>query len=296
MSSPLSLPYPTLDAAEWRPNRGSPRWAHVKMNGHRLFAYRDGLGVLRALTTLPTDITSQVRRYPWWSALARRLPPSCAVEGELCALTDRASDVKSLLAREDDSNLRLVAFAVPFWRGYFIPEAPLGDARSMCERLGLQFAEYSEYDPSVSYEQLARDRGIEGFVLKEANYRSWFKVKPTRTIDLVVKSFREGRGKHLGFVGAIVCETSEGHEVASVGGMSDDERYAINEQADVGRVVEVRYQCVGANGRLQHPRFVRWRDDKVPARCGTWQDEELYLWWASNASGSPRGKSSGEEQ
>lgn len=34
-----------------------------------------------------------------------------------------------------------------------------------------------------------------------------------------------------------------------------------------GAVCEVEYQDVASKGRLQHPRFVRWRDDKLAEEC-----------------------------
>ena len=44
--------------------------------------------------------------------------------------------------------------------------------------------------------------------------------------------------------------------------MSDRIRWDIDEDKDIGRIVEVEYQRVTRLGKLRHPRFKRWRDDK----------------------------------
>jgi ATP-dependent DNA ligase len=62
-------------------------------------------------------------------------------------------------------------------------------------------------------------------------------------------------------------------EITRVSGMPDEQRLDIDEKKDLGRVVEVEYQDVGNGGRLIHPRFVRWRDDKPASQCRyDWED------------------------
>lgn len=141
---------------------------------------------------------------------------------------------------------------------------------------------------------------IEGLVIKEDHYRGWYKWKASSTVDLVVTSISPGQGKYSGQAGALVgsvwatstsCKTcppielcrvfsAEGAtcpicfaplslelvEVANVSGMDDTTRANISE-SDIGRVFECEYQYVGAGGRLRHPRFKRWRDDKPAKEC-----------------------------
>jgi len=99
-------------------------------------------------------------------------------------------------------------------------------------------------------------------------------MKHRKTIDLVVQGFQPGRGKYAGMVGSLLCGIGE-IEIARVGGMNDAARVAITE-ADLGRVVEVEYERVASQGRLRHPRFLRWRDDKLPEHCKLDQDPKLY--------------------
>lgn len=147
----------------------------------------------------------------------------------------------------------------------------------------------------------AERRKIEGWMLKGSG-AAW-KVKRESTCDLIVTGTKEGNGKYLGLVGALKCsahavcfdcggfgelrsETEdvctpcpecEGKgtvlvEVANVSGMTDDvrEQLSFPDAGDpplLGRVCEVEYNLVAAQGRLRHPRFKRWRDDKPAAEC-----------------------------
>ena len=82
-------------------------------------------------------------------------------------------------------------------------------------------------------------------------------------------------GKHLGKLKSWRCSAyvnGELKEVANVSGMKEDVRYAFNPNEDIGRVIEVKAQEIASKGRLRHPRFIRWRDDKPQKECTiSWQ-------------------------
>ena len=63
--------------------------------------------------------------------------------------------------------------------------------------------------------------------------------------------------------------------------MSDAIRLDVSEDrgAYLGKVIEVRYQYIGDKGRLRHPNFVRWRDDKPPDECTLSKDSDLFNYW-----------------
>jgi ATP-dependent DNA ligase len=109
-------------------------------------------------------------------------------------------------------------------------------------------------------------------------YGSWSKAKNERTIDLVVMGMRMGKGKYWGMCGSLRLGIG-GIEVARCSGMDDDVREIITND-DIGRVVEVKYERMGSKGRLQHPRFMCWRDDKKASDCHFDQDPELETYYA----------------
>ncbi len=136
--------------------------------------------------------------------------------------------------------------------------------------------------------------GIEGFVFKNGNLLDWHKWKPVKTIDVVVSGFIDGDGKYIGLIGAMACSVYQhvtiGNrrrsalvEIANVSGMDDRTRILISddEEGHLGRVAEVAYQYVGSKGRLRHPRFMRWRDDKSALDCDITQDTDLEEYYTS---------------
>lgn len=273
-----------LKAKPWAGQPGV-RYLHAKRDGHRLFIVREHENdPPRVLTTRPVDITEQLAGWCQWYERARWIPAGSVIEGELWRPGEPASYVKTGI-KQQDQHLRLDVFAVPRWRYQEQHSQTLSWAEARANELSLAFAPWAHWlgDYLTDLRALMRFVGwepseTEGVVLKKANYHGWYKLKMTRTVDLVVTGFVDGEGKYLGNTGALRCSVvlpnSKTLEVACVSGMDDDTRALIDEQADLGRVVEVEYQYVGSGGRLRHPRFKRWRDDKnaTSEDCGPEQD------------------------
>lgn len=281
----------------WRPpmkdfKRCEDPWtfAHLKRDGHwtRIDVWDDGP---RAYTRLPTEITGQLRA----CGLLDRfdgLPEGMSVACELWVKGHPASEVKRALKQRSPA-LQLEAFAV-------LRDPALSDEEVATMSLDgitayrvpfVPFWSYrpGEHQPHPADMPLPDD--AEGWVCKTGNLTGWLRYKPVNTIDLVVRGFTDGNGQHEGLVGSLECETIEGYPVASVGGMTMDERVDISydlfdtdnpakRDRVMGRVVEVRYQYVGAGGRLRHPAFLRFRDDKRPAECTASQDPKLVEYWS----------------
>ena len=118
----------------------------------------------------------------------------------------------------------------------------------------------------TSYEEfqtLARMMRIEGFVLKSAHYRGWYKVKADQTLDAIVVDVVPGKGKHAGRHGALVLALADGTRVGKCGIGNDDQW----RDADVlGRVAEFRHEGI-QRGAMRFPRFSRWREDKPASEC-----------------------------
>lgn len=105
--------------------------------------------------------------------------------------------------------------------------------------------------------------GLEGWVFKHGHYEGWWKLKPKPTIRLRVAEIIGGKtGKRIGGAGSLACALDDADKtvVCHCSGMTEEVRASLS-AADVGRVCEVEYQCVGARGGLRHPQFKRWRDD-----------------------------------
>jgi len=251
---------------EWS---GQPyRYAHCKYDGIALHVRDQGR---ECLTRRPTNLAAQLA-YSDVMRTFSMLPVGFEVIGELYAPGRPASYVKSAIAKQEP--LSFVAFASP----NFSPLCWLPEVQSVCESFGLTFAEFLTWpntttdDPAILFANSQPAPDLEGFVLKIWHMETWFKWKPTRTVDCVVTDIKYGDGKYAGLVGSLEVSLYDGAElrpVAWAGGMTDAVRYAMSDDpsAWLGRVVEVHYQYVGSQGRLRHPRFVRERDDKAPGDC-----------------------------
>jgi len=266
------------------PWNGQPaRYAHVKYDGHFVRVTRT-----RINSSHPTDLTDQLEPL---NLVPHHIPRDTVLLGELHVPGKPASYVKTAI-KNQDSNLTITYFAIEelceATMSEPLAEWSLGGVAAWMAYYRLPFAEYIdiEHDQWTPEELIksAVDNGYEGVVLKDGNLLNWRKLKPVQTIDLVVTGFEDGKGKYLGLTGALKCSvfTPEGYiEIASVSGMSDDERIevSLDERSFLGKIVECRYQYLGAQGRLRHPAFIRWRDDKPVRDCGLDQDpalEEFY--------------------
>lgn len=256
------------------------RYAHLKRDGHFTRITKDQFGRVQITTPTPTDITEEVKRCQcgWLAPIYSRVPLRTTLLGELWYPGKPASYVKSALASHD-ARLRFSAFAVETEPA----DATLELIEDLCSYWAVDFPMWVKlqecmYERELLLQSAAQHEDAEGWVLKDGNMLNWFKLKPVSTIDLIVTDFKEGNGKFLGLVGALVCSTAEGHRIANVSGMDDAVRFELQE-SDIGRVCEVRYQYVGSKGRLRHPAFIRWRDDKRPEECTVDQDTQLKEYW-----------------
>lgn len=273
---------------------GQPaRYAHAKLDGNFTRVVKDDRRV-RVFTSLPTDITDKVPS-DLLVNLYRFVPDGVTLLGELYAPSEPASEVKSRLAG-DGEGLFLTYFALERTPVRLDPHVPLHlaeleEVQALFLGWGLPFAPFTVlregWTPAALLEG-ARDMGSEGWVLKDGNLHNWRKLKIERTIDCVVCGYEDGDGKYLGLLGSlrvgVYHESGLLVEVANVSGMTDEERVRMTEEViplldspdySGTLVCEVTYQYVGSGGRLRHPRFVRWRDDKSPWDCKTSQDHAL---------------------
>jgi len=262
-------PHESLKVKNWN-GKGEVRYAQLKLDGHRMTLFKTG----QELTAWGRDRRPHLEMLSRFSELGMvdlvrwardHLPDRSSIDCEVW--TDGpASAVPSALRGQRP--LYVSPFAVPWWEGIHHEYASLPYAQSFLEHELVAYTEI-EFVDKDSLMRWAKD--VEGVVLKEGNHRGWYKLKEVRSVDCVVTGTTDGVGKYDGLLGSLKCSAynTQGQlvEIANVSGMSDDERYDMTFEDPVGRVVEIAYQYLGAGGRLRHPRFVRFRDDKPEREC-----------------------------
>jgi len=262
-----------LKPKDWR---GEPViWKQYKKDGHRLTLIKDDSGSLKAYGRKPIDLSEKLKHYEWWQRF-NEIPKGTVIDGEVCVDSGSSNDVSTHLAKGTDGRLEFYPFAVPIWYNQDFSKAHLDvidEILTQC--IGFRLTSYFKINQELdTRERLLYDAGeldIEGWVLKQRNYEGWWRLKPVKTLDCIVTGFQDGEGKYLGGVGALLVSVYRSDntliEIAKVSGMTDSVRWNIDEKLDLGRVCEIKYQQVGARGRLRFPRFVRWRDDKPAKEC-----------------------------
>lgn len=267
------------------------QYVQKKLDGHRMLALVQPNGSEKPaifLTRNSTDLFDQIFQkakenpiWPWVGKLIK-LPCRSSIDGELHVPGEKASYVKTAI-KECDPRLEFTAFAAPWYSGEKVPE--FEDAFHLTEHHGIDFAPFYYFEDgpkvlNVPYWESKIVDGQEGWVAKQAHYSGWYKIKKVRTLDAIITGTTLGEGKYFGLIGALKCSVYDSRgsliEICSCSGMTDDVRYM---QGLKGKVVEIKYQEVGSKGRLRHPNFVRFREDKLPYECSTIQDPELLSIW-----------------
>lgn len=238
-------------------------YAQVKRDGHQLIVTKID-GVVQALSRNGTDLTEKIKSFGWASSLWS-MPDGSKVIGELFVKGRPASAVKTAL----NGLVGPLLFEV-FEVSSLKADASLEEVEQWCFKNKLTFVKFLTipgipYDWMFCPEHLEEDQ--EGWVFKNGNGWEAYKWKPVRTLDLKCVGYVDGNGKNIGLVGSIIGATCDGVVRANAGGISDSERIEVsfNKHEYLGRIFEVAYQYIGAGGRLRHPRFIRWRDDKDTA-------------------------------
>ncbi|MEE9414641.1 MAG: ATP-dependent DNA ligase [Acidimicrobiales bacterium] len=214
-----------------------------KLDGARVQVHRLGDEV-RIFTRNLNDITS---RLPSVVAAVRSLPlESVVLDGETLSFGhDRRpvafQDTMSRLGqdRSDDANsLKPFFFDVLHVDGQDLIDLPLSDRLVELERIASPYRipAISTDDPLVAATTLnaALDAGHEGVMIKSLDSpyqagrrgKSWRKVKPVHTLDLVVLAAEWGHGRRTGWLSNLHLGARDGDSFVMVGktfkGLTDD--------------------------------------------------------------------------
>ena len=222
-------------------------------------------------------------------------PAGTALQCELtCGDLDRAALVGNWRSGRihEDNRATLTIFGVPYFGGLKALDNTIGTltyldywpgadqpavhgSRLLMVRQQPLCVKEADYHAGV-YRRLAENENLEGFMFKSRDLpygKGWLKVKVVHTADCIIMGYLPGQGKFIGQIGSIAVglldKEENAHEVATVSGMDNDTRRLITvQQADlIGSVVEVEYNAVTTHRRLQHPRFLAFREDKPWRDC-----------------------------
>lgn len=207
-----------------------------------------------------------------------KIPNDTIIDGEIYVPGFTSSDVASFLAN-GTGNLRFKSFAIitglfgslPIQRvklseyGFDIVEsqARIGSTIRTMEDVNLLREEIVKHKVS--------NPDCEGFVLKSSANFNWMKIKPFKSLDVVITDVKEGTGKYVGLCGVFIVSYWNGKELKEVGSCKilDDQHRLPMDQAKsyIGEIIEVKYEGLTTHRRLKFTQFVRFRTDKPIQEC-----------------------------
>jgi ATP-dependent DNA ligase len=245
-----------------------PVWIEEKLDGWRMMLWK-GNAYGRNL-----DVVGQ--RKNWWNNLPdhiKSLAKDFPIDGELIWPGHEATDVPTAM-KAVNPELRFIGFRLANIElpphEHTLRIQPLGI--TVPKLLALSYLD-NRTVKDMDLKRMAIANSWEGFILKEKyTVPTWWKFKVEDSYDLVIMDITwptAGKYKTKGWIKSLKCGShvkGELVEIANVSGMKEDVRSKISEK-DIGRVIEVKANLFASKGKLKHPRFIRWRDDKNAKDC-----------------------------
>lgn len=199
--------------------------------------------------------------------------------------------------QEQSGYLHYIIFDILYYKGKSVLNEPFSKRRELLEEVFKIYTEYvgkyhvhlavqfhpSEFDIKQIFEDVVQSGG-EGLMRKRLSGKYKIcdgskkssdiqKLKKLITLDGIVMGYEYGKGKYnkdkiakLVFGqykdGELVERTSfDGFTKATIEDMTNDPNKYL------GRCVEIKCNEILKSGKLRHPKFNRWRDDKDPKQC-----------------------------
>jgi DNA ligase-1 len=283
-----------------------------KLDGARVQVHRDG-GDVAVFTRNLNDVTA---RLPGVVAAARAMPARCFVlDGEAIGLGDddrpgMFQDIMSRFGRQDGvAGAALAArfFDVLHADGEDLLDRPLGERLAVLDAVAgdrcVPRAVTEDAATAGAFAEGALAAGHEGVMVKDLSSpyeagrrgKAWRKVKPVRTLDLVVIGVEWGSGRRRGWLSNLHLGARDpaSGQFVMVGktfkGLTDElltwqtERLLARKTGEEGHIVWVRPELVveialdgvqvssryAGGVALRFARVRRYRDDKAPAEADT---------------------------
>ncbi len=269
--------------AEELPETGWPYAVEPKIDGFRLLCRVDASGAFAFTSRAGKSEPFASNLSHIGKELVRMGFRDCLVDGEVAAEDWNETAKLVRLKNPSPSNALAIEDRVMFHVFDCVrpgPAAPAWRRREELAKMSATGGRYCRLVPQWLCANKAQaqelyegflESGYEGAMLKhpEGLYvgkRSsvWLAVKPTKTVDCQVRGMTEGKGKHLGRLGALECVTEAGVRFSVGTGLTDDERMRLwrdGPSAHAGKWLEVRVQASDV-ATARHPTFMRWREDR----------------------------------
>jgi DNA ligase-1 len=257
-------------------------WMSEKLDGVR--AFWDGANLVSRL--------GNVFVAPDW--FVEQLPKDLALDGELFGGRGKFQRTVSIVRRQDKGDawreIHYVVFDAPKLTLPF--EDRLRSVRERLEALNLAHVRAHPHEPCRDVphlrEELARveSLGGEGLMMRKPGSRyevgrshTLLKVKTFKDAEARVVEYGPGLGKHVGRVGALICELPNGKRFNVGTGLSNEERA---KPPPIGSIITFRYQELTNDGIPRFPSYVGVRDDVVlppppPVAITTTRDARVFV-------------------
>lgn len=268
-------------------------WSNIhiepKHDGVRVLIFVDGLGnvTYKSRNGRTLDMFSHIdAEAQVFMRFARReygYESGIVLDGEMCSLTKAFGDISGAIHRKNATVRHAVfrCFSALSWNAFRRGTCDTSQLQAFtlikraCGVKGLRNIVVTDPERVAGDEDVQRlykeyqAAGHEGAMVKDLSKPwkakkswAWMKMKAELTLDLPIVGYKEGKGKYVGNLGALIVRN--GKADTPVSGMSSALRKLIWRQRRVhmGKIVEVECQEVFKSGKLRHPRFKRLRPDK----------------------------------
>jgi DNA ligase-1 len=250
--TPTKKSYPCLLAETWKDTDPTGWWMSEKLDGVR--ALWDG-----------TDFRTRNNNILYAPDWFKQGMPAERLDGEFWLGRDMFQETMSIVRRHQaNGKWKDIKYRV------FDAQDATGDFEDRMDHLnGLALPAHVQVvtqtkclskDHLEQYLKTITDQDGEGVMLRKARSQyearrssTLLKVKPFKDTEVRVTGYTDGKGKHKGVVGALVCDY-DGKSFKVGGGLTDAER--ANPPA-VGTLITIKYQQLTKGGVPRHASFLR---------------------------------------